>query len=61
LIDSEYVTPKELSTLLKVSRAWPYVMIKRGALSYCKLGKVIRFRRSDVEEFLSRSRVEVGR
>jgi len=54
----ELITPKELSALLKVSKPWPYVMVKRGLLPYYKFGKVIRFRRADVEEFLERARVE---
>lgn len=51
-------TPKELSKLLKVSKPWPYIMVKRGLLPYYKMGKVIRFKWSDIEAFLERSRVE---
>jgi excisionase family DNA binding protein len=54
----ELLSPKELSKLLKVSRPWPYVMVKRGLLPHYKIGKVIRFRRSDIEAFLERFRVE---
>jgi excisionase family DNA binding protein len=54
----EYLTSKELSRYLKVSKPWPYVMANRGILPYHKMGKVIRFRRSDIEAFLERSRVE---
>jgi len=54
----ELLSPKELSRLLKVSKPWPYIMVKRGLLSYYKMGKVIRFRWSDIETFLEQSRVE---
>jgi excisionase family DNA binding protein len=54
----EFLSPKELSRLLKVSKPWPYVMVKREVLPYYKMGKVIRFRLSDVEAFLARFRVE---
>jgi hypothetical protein len=33
-------------------------MIKRGLLPCYKMGKVIRFRWSDIEDYLERSRVE---
>jgi excisionase family DNA binding protein len=54
----ELISPRELSNLLKVSKPWPYVMVKRGVLPCYKMGKVIRFKWSDVEAYLERSRVE---
>lgn len=54
----ELLSPKELSKLLKVSKPWPYIMVKRGALPCYKMGKVIRFKWSDIEAYLERSRVE---
>jgi len=33
-------------------------MIKRGLLPYYKIGKVIRFKRKDIEVFFEKSRVE---
>ena len=54
----ELLSPKELSRLLKVSKPWPYIMVKRGLLPCFKMGKVIRFKWSDVEDFLERSRVD---
>lgn len=54
----ELLGPKELSRLLKVSKPWPYIMVKRGLLPCYKMGKVIRFRWSDIEAYLERSRVE---
>lgn len=55
----EFLTPGDVSRWLKVSKPWPYVMVKRGLLPCYKLGgRPIRFKRSDIEEFLQQSRVE---
>jgi len=59
----DILTPKDVSRLLKVSRPWPYVMVKRGLLPHYKMGEygkkgVIRFRRGDIEAYLARCRVE---
>ena len=54
----ELISPKELSKFLKVSKPWPYIMVKRGLLPCYKMGKVIRFRWSDIEDYLERSRVK---
>ena len=54
----DLISPKELSRLLKVSKLWPYIMVKRGLLPYYKMGKVIRFKVYDVEAYLERSRIE---
>ena len=53
----ELISPKELSRILKVSKPWPYIMVKRGLLPYYRMGKVIRFKWSDIEAFLERSKV----
>ncbi len=54
----EYLSAKEVSKYLKVSKSWPYVMAKRGILPYYKVGKVTRFKGSDIEAVLVESRVE---
>ena len=59
----EYLSPAEVSKLLKVSKPWPYTMAARGLIPYYKMGttekkKLIRFRLIDLEEFMQRSRVE---
>jgi excisionase family DNA binding protein len=54
----ELISPKELSRILKVSKPWPYVMVKRGLLPCYKMGKIIRFKSSDIEAYLEQSRVE---
>jgi excisionase family DNA binding protein len=54
----ELISPRELSKLLKVSKPYPYMLVKRGLLPYYKMGKVIRFKWSDIEAYLERSRME---
>ncbi len=54
----ELISPKELSKLLKVSKPWPYLMAKKGILPCYKLGTAVRFKRSDIEDYLNRCRLE---
>ena len=54
----EFMSPKEVCKLLKVSKPWPYITAKRGLLPYYKLGAVVRFKKSDIETFIERHRVE---
>ena len=61
LSEGEVLSPLEVSRLLKVSKPWPYLMAHRGLLPYYKMGRVIRFRKDDIEEFLRRSRIENGK
>ena len=48
------LTPKEVADLLSVSTAWvlDHACRRRPHLVSVKLGKSVRFRRSDVEEFI---------
>ena len=53
----EILSPREVSRFYKVSRSWPYTEAKQGLLPYHKLGeKLIRFKKSDIEAFLEKSR-----
>lgn len=54
----EFLSPKEVCKLLKVSKTWPYKMAKRGLLPHYKFGSLIRFKKSDIEAFLEKSKVE---
>jgi len=54
----EFVSPKEVCKLLKVSKTWPYKMAKRGLLPHYKFERVVRFRKSDIDAFLEKARVE---
>ena len=54
----EFLSPKELCKMLKVSETWPYKMIQRGRLPYYKIEGVVRFSKSDIDAYLDQSRVE---
>ena len=53
----EFFTAAELATVLRVSRKTILRMALRGALPCHQLGRVKRFRREDVERFLTDVRV----
>lgn len=48
------LTPKEVAEILSVSTAWvlDHSTRRRPHLPSVKLGKAVRFRRTDVEEFI---------
>jgi len=50
----EYLTPEEISKLLKVTRLTVYRWIKEGKLKAVKAGRAVRIRREDLEKFLDR-------
>ena len=52
----EFWTATELASHLRVTKATIYRMARRGELPYYSIGRAMRFRNRDVEEFLSRCR-----
>ena len=56
LKEPEFMTVEELVKLLRVNRMTIYRILQRGDLPYYQIGKLKRFRRSDVEAFLARAR-----
>ena len=52
----EFFTTAELAAVLRVSRKTILMMSRRGALPCHQFGRAKRFRREDVEYFLSRAR-----
>jgi excisionase family DNA binding protein len=57
-MEERLLSPKELSDFLRVSKPFPYLLVKRRLIPFYKMGKVIRFKLSDIEAYLERSRVE---
>ena len=50
---AEYLTPKEVASMLKVSPTTPYVWIHRKiGLPYIRIGRTVRFRKDSLEKFL---------
>lgn len=57
-MEERLLSAKDLSEFLRVSKPFPYLLVKRGLIPYYKIGKAIRFKLSDIEAYLERSRVE---
>ena len=52
-----YLTPDELSKMLKVSRIWVYKLCNQGRIPFFRLaGKVIRFKQEEIEQWMEESR-----
>ncbi|TAK05094.1 DNA-binding protein [Patescibacteria group bacterium] len=51
---SEFLTPPELATLIRVSRATLERLIAQGDLAFYRFGRQRRFRRDDVEVWISK-------
>ncbi len=50
----EFYTTSELAKLLRVTETTVYRMARRGELPYYTIGRSMRFRHPDVEDFLKR-------
>jgi len=48
----EFLTLKEVTEILKVSRQTVYRWISSGELRSIKIGKLVRIRKKDLEKFL---------
>ena len=55
---TEVLTPIEAAALLKVRPSWCYEAARTGRVPYLKLGRHLRFLRSDLEAWLLEQRVE---
>lgn len=54
--EEEFWTAQELAARLRVNTTTIYRMARRGELPYYSIGRAMRFRAPDVEEFLARCR-----
>lgn len=52
----EFYTVSQLADLLQLTPMTIYRMVRRGELACHSIGRIKRFRHSDVEAFLSRAR-----
>ncbi len=55
--DKEFYTVKELAELLCVKPLTIYRMVQRQELPFYKIGRSVRFRRDDIEEYLRSRRM----
>ena len=44
-----------LAAYLKVSKGWVYTQVKNSALPFFKVGKGLRFRKGDVDDYLQKA------
>jgi excisionase family DNA binding protein len=52
LNDLDLLTPDDVCTLLKIKKSWLYDEVEAGRLDALRLGKQLRFRRSDLARYL---------
>ena len=55
-LPQEFYTVKELAELLRVTEMTIYRLVKRGEIAAHHIGRVMRFRRVDIEAFLEKHR-----
>lgn len=58
--DKEFFSVTELAEWLSVGPMTIHRMVKRGDIPAYQVGKLFRFRRADIEEWLARHRVNPG-
>ena len=56
MTDDVFYTSTELAKLLKITQRTVYRLMERGDLPYYEIGRVKRFRKKEVEEYLQRVR-----
>jgi excisionase family DNA binding protein len=47
------LTPQEVATWLKMSRAWVYKQAEKGLLPFLRVGEAIRFDPEEIREYLT--------
>lgn len=54
-----FMTAEEVSHLLGLKKSTIYALVKRGELPAYQFGKSVKFKRSDLEAYIERSRINV--
>ena len=57
-MDNELLTPNQVGEILKVKLPTVYAMSSQGTIRKIKIGSLLRFRRSDVEAYISQRVVD---
>ncbi len=47
-----YLTLREAAKILQVSTGWLYRRVEAGKIPHRKIGRMIRFKRSDIDELM---------
>lgn len=48
------LTPEELADKLNVKLTHLYGLVRKDEIPYCKVGKLLRFKESEIEEWLKK-------
>jgi len=52
------ITPEELASILRMSKPSVYRLIEKRKIPFHKISGSLRFKMSDVDEYINRARVE---
>ena len=53
----DLITPDQLCDLLQVDKTWVYRQTREGTIPFIKMGKYLRFQRSNIEKWLIQCQV----
>ena len=56
MVEEELLTVEQVQELLKVGRTFAYSLVKSGELPSYRVGRLLRIRRADVEQWLEHNR-----
>lgn len=54
-----FLTAEEVATILGLKKSTIYALVKRGELPAYQFGKSVKFKRSDLDEYIEKSRINV--
>ena len=54
----DFLTIDELSNYLNIKKSTLYVMVEKGAITYYRVGKLIRFKKEDVDDWMEGNKKE---
>ena len=57
VISKPFLTPGELAEFFSISKATVYSLVEKRVMPFYKIGGQLRFKRTDIEEYLEHSRI----
>ena len=54
-MESRLLTGHEVARKLNISKSFAFLLMKRGAIHTVRLGRLVRVRQEDLEEFIEQS------
>lgn len=58
--DAAIFTPEELAEYMKVDLSWVYKQSQYGTLPYFKIGKYLRFKKSDIDKAILKATIQAS-